>query len=195
MARFLNYDYEVKVLVVGDSGSGKTCLLLRLTEDCFPATYIATVGVDVKVKIVEVEEKQIKLQIWDTAGQERYNSLAQSYYRTAEGVLIAFDCTDEASFNNVTKWLLQIQMLAEPDISKVLICTKCDRQDRAVSVQQGEALARELEVQYFETSALGNVNVVEALHYLAKEVKNARLGRQGEAGIWTRVEEEKRSCC
>ena len=73
MARFLNYDYEVKVLVVGDSGSGKTCLLLRLTEDCFLATYIATVGVDVKVKIVEVEGKQVKLQIWDTAGQERYN--------------------------------------------------------------------------------------------------------------------------
>ena len=70
MARSLHYDYEVKVLVVGDSGSGKTCLLLRLTEDCFPATFIATVGVD--VKIVEVEGKQVKLQIWDTAGQERY---------------------------------------------------------------------------------------------------------------------------
>lgn len=195
MARFLGCDYEVKIVLVGDSGVGKTCLLLRLAEDSFPLSFAATVGVDMKVKQVEVDGKQVKLRIWDTAGQERYKSVAQPYYRSADGVLIAFDCTDEDSFNNVTKWLMEIDMFADPGICKVLISTKSDRLDRCISIQQGEALARELEMQYFETSAKTNVNVMEAFQYLAKEIGGGKLGPQDTLGVKVTHTGEKKQCC
>jgi Ras-related protein Rab-8A len=190
MAQFPSEDYEAKVLIVGDSCCGKTSLLLRLTESCFAGTYTATIGVDVKAKTRVVDGKRVKLQVWDTAGQERYQSLSQAYFKQADGVLIVFDCTNEDSFNNVTKWLMQLQLQTTPDISKVLVCTKCDLQRRSVQVQQGEALARELGLQYFETSALRNVNVYEAFQCLAKEI---RLQRQ--IPVLVPAKAKQKRCC
>lgn len=171
MEQFPSEDYEAKVLIVGDACCGKTSLVSRLTEDSFTGTYTATVGVDVKSKTLVVDGKRVKLQVWDTAGQERYHSLPQAYFKQADGVVIAFDCTNEDSFNNVTKWLLQLELQAAPDLSKVLVCTKCDVQRRSIQQQQGEALARELGLHYLETSAVGNVNVCEAFQCLAKEIR------------------------
>jgi len=170
------YDYLIKLLIIGDSGVGKTCFLLRFSDDNFTASHLTTIGIDFKLKTIEVDGKTIKLQIWDTAGQERFRTITQTYYKGAMGIILAYDCTDENSFNNIRNWVQQIKMHANEDVAKVLIGNKCDRPDKKISAEQGEALARELGIKFFETSAKTNVNVNETFNFIAKEIKDKRLG-------------------
>lgn len=104
------YDYLIKLLIIGDSGVGKTCLLLRFAEDNFTASHLTTIGIDFKIKNIEVDGKDIKLQIvshnqWDTAGQERFRTITTTYYKGAMGIILAYDCTDENSFANIRNWV------------------------------------------------------------------------------------------
>merc|ERR1712159_656276 len=99
------YDYLFKLLLIGDSGVGKSCLLFRFADDTYQESYISTIGVDFKIRTVELEGKTIKLQIWDTAGQERFRTITSSYYRGAHGIIVVYDVTDQESFNNVKTWL------------------------------------------------------------------------------------------
>lgn len=192
---FQGYDYLIKLLVIGDSGVGKTCLLLRFADDTFTTSHLPTIGVDFKIKTIEVDGKQVKLQIWDTAGQERYKTITQTYYKGAMGIVIAYDCTDEDSFNNVTVWLQQAQIHADEDVKKVLIANKCDRPDRKVSVQQGESLARELGLQFFETSAKSNINVLETFQYIAREVRVATDRKSLPQALRLGKQSKNSSCC
>ena len=95
------YDSLIKLLLIGDSGVGKSCLLLRFSEDSFQTSFITTIGIDFKIRTIEMDGKRVKLQIWDTAGQERFRTITQAYYRGAMGILLVYDVTDEASFNNI----------------------------------------------------------------------------------------------
>ncbi|CAH8392599.1 unnamed protein product [Eruca vesicaria subsp. sativa] len=150
------YDYLFKLLLIGDSGVGKSCLLLRFADDSYLDSYISTIGVDFKIRTVEQDGKTIKLQIvscpescqitqifhmlalflfflllspimqWDTAGQERFRTITSSYYRGAHGIIVTYDVTDQESFNNVKQWLNEIDRYASENVNKLLVGNKCD---------------------------------------------------------------------
>ena len=147
-------DATVKLVIIGDSGVGKTNVLLRFCDDQFRLNYVATIGVDFKVKTINVDGKKIKLQIWDTAGQDRFKNINQTYYKGAIGVVLVYSITDLNSFNNVKNWIKQIYEHTSPDIKKVLIGNKSDLEDeRKVSTEAGKKLAAEFNMHFLETSA------------------------------------------
>merc|ERR1711862_233277 len=102
------HDFFFKILLIGDSGVGKSCLLLRFADNSWTETHISTIGVDFKIKTLKIGDKTIKLQIWDTAGQERFRIITSSYYRGAQGIILVYDCTDPESFQNVKQWMGEI---------------------------------------------------------------------------------------
>ena len=126
------YDYLMKVLLIGDSGVGKTCLLLRFSDDTFTPNFITTIGIDFKIRTIELEGKKVKLQIWDTAGQERFRTITTAYYRGAMGILLVYDVTDEKSFENIRHWMRNIEQHASDSVNKMIIGNKCDMLDRKV---------------------------------------------------------------
>lgn len=126
------YDYLFKLLLIGDSGVGKSCLLLRFADDTYTESYISTIGVDFKIRTIELDGKTIKLQIWDTAGQERFRTITSSYYRGAHGIIVVYDVTDLDSFNNVKQWLHEIDRYACDNVNKLLVGNKCDMSARKV---------------------------------------------------------------
>ena len=128
-----------KLLLIGDSGVGKSCLLLRFSDDTYTESYISTIGVDFKIRTIPLEGKTVKLQIWDTAGQERFRTITSSYYRGAHGIIIVYDCTDLESFENVKNWLGEIERYGSDGVSKLLVGNKCDLESaRKVSYDEGK---------------------------------------------------------
>nr|ABY85791.1 GTPase Rab1 [Larix kaempferi] len=166
------YDYLFKLLLIGDSGVGKSCLLLRFADDSYVDSYISTIGVDFKIRTIELDGKAIKLQIWDTAGQERFRTITSSYYRGAHGIIIVYDVTDMDSFNNVKQWLSEIDKYASDSVSKLLVGNKCDMTEkRVVDQQMAKSFADELGIPFLETSAKDASNVEQAFLTMAGEVK------------------------
>ncbi|KAJ8638511.1 hypothetical protein MRB53_012778 [Persea americana] len=167
------YDYLFKLLLIGDSGVGKSCLLLRFADDSYLESYISTIGVDFKIRTVEQDGKTIKLQIWDTAGQERFRTITSSYYRGAHGIIIVYDVTDQESFNNVKQWLNEIDRYASENVNKLLVGNKCDlTADKVVSYDTAKAFADEIGIPFLETSAKNSTNVEQAFMTMAAEIKN-----------------------
>ncbi|KAL3536222.1 hypothetical protein ACH5RR_004683 [Cinchona calisaya] len=168
-----DYDYLVKLLLIGDSGVGKSCLLLRFSEDSFTTSFITTIGIDFKIRTIELDGKRIKLQIWDTAGQERFRTITTAYYRGAMGILLVYDVTDESSFNNIRNWIRNIEQHASDNVDTVLVGNKSDMDEskRAVPTSRGQALANEYGVKFFETSAKTNHNVDKVFFSIARDMK------------------------
>lgn len=161
---------------------GKTCLLLRYANDSFSPTFITTIGIDFKIKNVEVDGKRIKLQIWDTAGQERFRTITTSYFRGAQGILLVYDVTDRRSFESIRNWISQIQQHADVHVNKILVGNKCDMLDeKVVSTEEGQRLAKEFGVDFFECSAKNDINVEQSFLGLARAVKD-RLVQDGGGG-------------
>eukprot|EP00128_Syssomonas_multiformis_P011223 Colp12_sorted_trinity150504_noHs@22903 len=171
-----SYDFLIKLLLIGDSGVGKSCLLLRFAESSFTPTFITTIGIDFKVRTIELDGKKIKLQIWDTAGQERFRTITTAYYRGAMGIMLVYDVTDERSFNNIRHWFSNISQHAMEGTDKMLLGNKCDMEEskRAISTEQGKVLAAEIGMEFMETSAKTGFGVDEAFIQMAKNIK-ARL--------------------
>ena len=164
-------DYLFKFLVIGNSGTGKSCLLIRFTDDTFSDSYVTTIGVDFKIKTLDVEEKSCKLQIWDTAGQERFRNIISSYYRGAQGIMLVYDITDKESFLNLNSWLIEIEKNAAKNVYKILVGNKCDLESsRKVTTQQGKEFADQYGMQFYETSAKNATNVNEAFITMTKEI-------------------------
>lgn len=164
-----SYDYLMKLLLIGDSGVGKSCLLLRFSDDSFTPSFIATIGIDFKIRTIDLDNKKIKLQIWDTAGQERFRTITTAYYRGAMGILLVYDVTDEKSFHNIRNWIKNIDEHASEGVNKILVGNKCDCEEKKViSREQGQALADEYGIPFLETSAKSNINVEEGFFTLAK---------------------------
>ncbi|POY72407.1 putative Small monomeric GTPase [Rhodotorula taiwanensis] len=177
-----SYDMLAKMLLIGDSGVGKSCLLLRFCDDAWTPSFITTIGIDFKIRTIELDGKRIKLQIWDTAGQERFRTITTAYYRGAMGILLVYDVTDERSFNNIRTWHANVEQHASEGVNKILIGNKCDWTDKKViTEQQGQELADELGLRFLETSAKGNINVEQAFFALASDIK-ARLIDTNAAG-------------
>ncbi|XP_033738742.1 ras-related protein Rab-3-like isoform X2 [Pecten maximus] len=155
-----NFDYMFKLLIIGNSSVGKTSFLFRYADDSFTSAFVSTVGIDFKVKTVFRQDKRVKLQIWDTAGQERYRTITTAYYRGAMGFILMYDVTNEESFNAVHDWCTQIKTHAWSNACVLLVGNKCDiEESRCVSTKAGEELAKDLGLEFFETSAKENINV------------------------------------
>ncbi|KAK2920496.1 hypothetical protein Q8A73_002700 [Channa argus] len=172
------YDYLLKLLLIGDSGVGKTCLLFRFSEDAFNTTFISTIGIDFKIRTIELDGKKIKLQIWDTAGQERFRTITTAYYRGAMGIMLVYDITNEKSFDNIRNWIRNIEEHASSDVERMVLGNKCDINDkRQVSKERGEKLAIDYGIKFLETSAKSSINVEEAFYTLARDIMS-RLNRK-----------------
>mmetsp|Transcript_5251 Transcript_5251/g.7903 ORF Transcript_5251/g.7903 Transcript_5251/m.7903 type:complete len:206 (-) Transcript_5251:129-746(-) len=198
------FDMQIKLLMIGDSGVGKTCLLLRYASDHFSQTFITTIGIDFKIKNIELDGKRVKLQIWDTAGQERFRTITTSYFRGAQGILLVYDVTDKKSFQSIRNWVAQIQQHADVHVNKILIGNKCDiESEREVSTEDGAQLAAEYGIQFFETSAKADINVEKGFITVAREVKNRLMSDGGSQGSRTQgnvqlnpaAPKKKAGCC
>lgn len=166
------YDYLFKLLLIGDSGVGKSCLLLRFAHDTYTESYISTIGVDFKIRTIDLDGKTIKLQIWDTAGQERFRTITSSYYRGAHGIIVVYDCTDQETFNNVKQWLEEIDRYACDNVNKLLVGNKCDlHTKKVVDYTTAKEYADQLGIPFLETSAKNAMNVEQAFMTMAAEIK------------------------
>ncbi|PNT76789.1 hypothetical protein BRADI_1g53610v3, partial [Brachypodium distachyon] len=180
---------------------GKSCLLLRFSDGSFTASFITTIGIDFKIRTVELDGKRIKLQIWDTAGQERFRTITTAYYRGAMGILLVYDVTDESSFNNIRNWIRNIEQHASDNVNKILVGNKADMDESKKSyglasrwkfcksnrkncsdtrerltwvvlpTSKGQALADEYGIPFFETGAKTNLNVEQVFFSIAKDIK------------------------
>ena len=164
------YDLLFKVLLIGNSGVGKSSLFLRFVDDIWEDSFVPTIGVDFKVKTLSIEDKKIKLQIWDTAGQERFRTIISSYYKGAHGILLIFDLSDIETFKSLNNWLIEIERNANKNVIKILIGNKCDLNERKVTMKQASEFAEENGMKYIETSAKNNINVVDAFRTLGMEL-------------------------
>ena len=164
-----NYDFIFKVLLLGNSDVGKSSLLLRYVDSVWSDTFVPTIGVDFKVKTIEIDGKKVKLQIWDTAGQERFRTVVSTYFRGAHGIFLIYDITNRDSFKNLENWLIEIEKNASENVLKILIGNKNDLEDeRDISPDEGKAFANRNGMQFIETSAKMNTNVNEAFETLGK---------------------------
>ena len=168
------YDYLFKLIIIGDSGIGKSCLLNRFADDAYTDSYISTIGVDFKIRTLEIDGRVVKLQIWDTAGQERFRTITSSYYRGAHGIMLVYDITNPESFTNLNQWLNEVEAYAKDDIRKILIGTKSDLADkRKVAFADALEYAKSHGMEYVETSAKTALNIELAFTSLAGSLKQA----------------------
>lgn len=166
-----SYAYLFKYIIIGDSGVGKSCLLLQFTDKRFQSAYDLTIGVEFGTRMIKIGDKQIKLQIWDTAGQENFRSITRSYYRGAIGALLVYDITKRETFNHLTNWLIEVNERSNENMQIMLVGNKADlKHKRLLSTEEGEAFARENGLMFLETSAKEAVNVEEVFVNTAKKI-------------------------
>ncbi|KAJ1885286.1 Ras- protein Rab-18 [Kickxella alabastrina] len=163
-----------KLLLIGDSNVGKSSILLRFTDDHFlpPEETSATIGVDFKVKYLEVDSQRYKLTIWDTAGQERFRTLTSSYYRGAQGVILVYDVSSRESFDNLDTWFEELKTYCSgEDVVKMVIGNKIDKEsERQVSRKEGAEYARKHRTLFLECSAKTKIGVQQAMEELVNKI-------------------------
>nr|ABR18090.1 unknown [Picea sitchensis] len=165
------YDYLFKVVLIGDSGVGKSNLLSRFTRNEFCLESKSTIGVEFATRTVQVEGKTIKAQIWDTAGQERYRAITSAYYRGAVGALLVYDITKPTTFENVGRWLKELRDHADSNIVIMLVGNKSDLKHlRGVSTEDAQSFAEKEGLSFLETSALEATNVERAFQTILAEI-------------------------
>ena len=166
-----DHDYLFKLILIGEAGSGKSCLLHYFVEGKFRKNSSYTIGVEFGSKTVALSGKQVKCQIWDTAGQERYRAVTRSYYRGAVGAVIVYDVSRRESYERIANWVQDARTLARADTTIMLIGNKSDLKDkREVSFLEASKFAQEQDLLFLETSALSGEGVEEAFMRLAKTV-------------------------
>ncbi|KAH7577071.1 hypothetical protein ACOSP7_002182 [Xanthoceras sorbifolium] len=178
-----DYDYLFKLVLIGDSGVGKSNLLSRFTRNEFNLESKSTIGVEFATKSLKIDAKVIKAQIWDTAGQERYRAITSAYYRGAVGALLVYDVTRHATFANVGRWLKELREHTDPNMIVMLIGNKSDlRHLVAVSTEDGKAFAEKESLYFMETSALDATNVENAFSEVLTQIYKVVSKRAVETG-------------
>ncbi|XP_072296785.1 ras-related protein Rab-12 [Eucyclogobius newberryi] len=203
-------DFKLQIIIIGARGVGKTSLMERFTDDTFCEACKSTVGVDFKIKTVELRGKKIRLQIWDTAGQERFNSITSAYYRGAKGIVIVYDITKQETFDDLAKWMKMIDKYASEDAELLLVGNKLDcESERIISKQQGERFSSRISgMRFCESSAKDNFNVDEIflklvddilnkmpLSMLNPELSNSVLSLQPEPDVPPELSPPRARCC
>lgn len=184
------------MVLVGDSGVGKSCLLLRFADDTFSESYISTIGVDFRFKTLTVDGKIVKLQIWDTAGQERFRTITSAYYRGADGVMLVFDKTSRDTYDHIPDWLDEINKYSETSI-KVIIGNKQDSAElMQVDEEAGKKFAESRNMHYIETSALSGNQVSLAFEIMARElISKKAVGQQKGNKLASSKANKNLGCC
>lgn len=166
-----DYDLLFKLVLIGDTGVGKSCILLRFADDSFTDSYITTIGVDFRFRTLTINNKSVKLQIWDTAGQERFRTITSAYYRGADGIVLCYDCTEPESFENIDDWLSEVSRYANENTCKILVGNKSDLEtQKIISTEQGKRKANDLGIPFIETSAKDAINVEKAFILIAEQL-------------------------
>lgn len=168
------FDFLFKIVLIGDCGVGKTCVVHRFRSGIYVERYGNTIGVDFAMKTLTIEGKRVKLQIWDTAGQERFRTITQSYYRSANGVIIVYDITKRSTFLSVQNWVDEVRRFTAPDIPLLLVGNKCDMESlRDVPYDEASFLIKRTPqfISVIETSAKEDTNVEQAFVMLATAMK------------------------
>jgi len=169
-----DYDHLFKLLIIGDSGVGKSSLLVRFADNHFSGNYITTIGVDFKIRTIEIQGERVKLQIWDTAGQERFRTITSTYYRGTHGVIVVYDVTSGESFANVKRWLHEIDQNCDV-VNRILVGNKNDDPDRKVVLtEDARRFADQMGILLFETSAKDNINVEEMFRAITELVLKSK---------------------
>ncbi|XP_018409590.1 PREDICTED: ras-related protein Rab-37 isoform X4 [Nanorana parkeri] len=187
-------------MLLGDSGVGKTCFLIQFKDGAFlSGTFLATVGIDFRNKVITLDGLKVNLQIWDTAGQERFRSVTHAYYRDAQALLLLYDVTNKASFDNIRAWLTEVHEFAHKDVVIMLLGNKCDvTSTRVVRREDGESLAKEYGIPFMETSAKTGINVELAFLAVARALKQ-RSSQQDESKFqihqYIQSQKKKKSSC
>jgi len=176
----ISYELLYKLIIIGDSGVGKSNILSRYLNDDFNLDSKNTVGVELGTKYLKIKGKGAKLQIWDTAGQERYRSITTSYYKGSHGCFIVYDIANEESFDNVDKWYSEAVKTTSENVSIILIGNKCDLEDqRKITKEMGEEKAKNLKCPFFETSAKTKINIDEIFQEITNNIYD-KIGDRGE---------------
>mmetsp|Transcript_6035 Transcript_6035/g.8369 ORF Transcript_6035/g.8369 Transcript_6035/m.8369 type:complete len:209 (-) Transcript_6035:134-760(-) len=174
-------DFHLKVIILGDSGVGKSCLLKSFMGREFSEGYVSTIGVDFEMKQLVVQGRKVNLQIWDTAGQERFRTITTSYYRSCDAILVVFDITEPETFTNVEAWLEDVRSYAKKDVNILLLGNKVDLYaDRKVSYENAKQFADSCRMGYIETSAKTDFNVDAAFNKAASLACSRRLSAESE---------------
>ena len=168
-----NTEMIFKIILIGDTATGKTNILSKYINNKFETDSKATIGVELSFKTFNINNDKVTAQIWDTAGQERYKSMTKAYFKGALGALIVYDITKKSTFENIDKWILDLKSCADEKVSIILIGNKCDLESsREISKEEGEKKAKTIEVAFLETSALKGDNIELAFKTLIEEVYN-----------------------
>jgi len=176
-----DFDYLFKIVLIGDAGVGKTAIVHRFKYNTFVERHASTIGVDFTIKTMQVDDKKVKLQIWDTAGQERFRTITQSYYRSANGVVLIYDISTADSFKNLGRWLEDVKKYAGKCLHQMMIGNKCDlHHRREVSEEEAKNFASHYGIgDTLETSAKENSNIEEAFWRIAKHLKDLYENEEG----------------
>ena len=197
------------ILILGDSGVGKTSLLLSYADNFFPESHIATIGIDSRIKPITIKNIDINLQLWDTSGQERFRSLTASFYRKADGIIFVYDITSKKTFDSVKDWIRDAENMGG-DFEKILIGNKCDLEGkRNVTLENLEKFGGKKKMRVFEASAKMDINVKQSFDTIAELIMGNKTKEQllkmyggknesfsvSASNITNKSEKKRRKCC
>ena len=188
---------KYKILILGDTQVGKSCFLTRYADNSFQDEYLSTIGMDYKIKNYQAEDgSTIKLYIWDTAGQDRFRSITRNYYKGADGIILIYDITKQDTFENVRNWINNIKDEAPDRVVLILVGNKVDDEgNRVVPKSEGEEIAKEFNLPFFECSAKSDINVTPAFDTLIKKIIEVNPKNREGQKLNQNKKAEKKKCC
>ena len=199
-----NFDEKIKIMIIGETKTGKTSLISRYCKNEFTGgAYLSTIGIDFQIKNLTINSKKIRLQIWDTAGQERFRNIAKNYFQSSDGFLILYDISNHESFETLDYWVEEIKSNSQELAKMILVGNKCDLiNERKIKKEEGENYAKNKKIRFFEVSAKEGTNINTAFDTLVKDILSTYspselMKKRGSKMLSIPVlqQQKKSSCC